>query len=152
MSRRFSSRIPRDAYLKWRWDIYKGLKELSERQNIIINIRYRPFSEQEFREKEIPVLKEWGFRISESLPENLMEDLCSSSVIMSATSSVLSTARLFGKLTYRVEDLSFRNSLMDKEVHDVSVAGIPDIVIPEGIENTAQEIDREGTFNIHNIL
>ena len=81
-----------------------------------------------------------------------MEDLCSSSVIMSATSSVLSTARLFGKLTYRVEDLSFRNSLMDKEVHDVSVAGIPDIVIPEGIENTAQEIDREGTFNIHNIL
>lgn len=142
----------RDAYLRWRWDIYKGLKELSERQNIIINIRYRPFSEQEFREKEIPVLKEWGFRISESLPENLMEDLCSSSVIMSATSSVLSTARLFGKLTYRVEDLSFRNSLMDKEVHDVSVAGIPDIVIPEGIENTAQEIDREGTFNIHNIL
>ncbi len=142
----------RDAYLQWRWDIYRGLKELSERQNIIINIRYRPFSEQEFREKEIPVLKEWGFRISESLPENLMEDLCSSSVIMSATSSVLSTARLFGKLTYRVEDLSFRNSLMDKEVHDVSVAGIPDIVIPEGIENTAQEIDREGTFNIHNIL
>ncbi len=142
----------RDAYLQWRWDIYKGLKELSERQNIIINIRYRPFSEQEFREKEIPVLKEWGFRISESLPENLMEDLCSSSVIMSATSSVLSTARLFGKLTYRVEDLSFRNSLMDKEVHDVSVAGIPNIVIPEGIENTAQEIDREGTFNIHNIL
>ena len=142
----------RDAYLQWRWGIYKGLKELSERQNIIINIRYRPFSEQEFREKEIPVLKEWGFRISESLPENLMEDLCSSSVIMSATSSVLSTARLFGKLTYRVEDLSFRNSLMDKEVQDVSVAGIPDIVIPEGIENTAQEIDREGTFNIHNIL
>ena len=142
----------RDAYLQWRWDIYKGLKELSERRKIAINIRYRPFSEQEFREKEIPVLKEWGFLISESLPENLMEDLCSSSVIMSATSSVLSTARLFGKLTYRVEDLSFRNSLMDKEVHDVSVEGIPDIVIPEGIENTAQEIDREGTFNIHNIL
>ena len=142
----------RESYLKWRWDIYKGLKELAERQHILINIRYRPFSEQEFREKEIPVLKEWGFRISESLPENLMEDLCSSSVIMSATSSVLSTARLFGKLTYRVEDLSFRNRLMDTEVHDVSVAEIPDIVIPEGIENTPQEIDREGTFNIRNLF
>lgn len=142
----------RESYLKWRWDIYKGLKELAERQHIIINIRYRPFSEQEFREKEIPVLKEWGFRISESLPENLMEDLCSSSVIMSATSSVLSTARLFGKLTYRVEDLSFRNRLMDTEVHDVSVAEIPGIVIPEGIENTPQEIDREGTFNIRNLF
>ena len=142
----------RESYLKWRWDIYKGLKELAERQHILINIRYRPFSEQEFREKEIPVLKEWGFRISESLPENLMEDLCSSSVIMSATSSVLSTARLFGKLTYRVEDLSFRNRLMDTEVHDVSVAEIPGIVIPEGIENTPQEIDREGTFNIRNLF
>ena len=142
----------RDAYLKWRWDIYKGLKELSERQRLVINIRYRPFSEQEFREKEIPVLKEWGFRISESLPENMMEDLCSSSVIMSATSSVLSTARLFGKMTFRVEDLSFRNPLMEKEVHDVSVEKIPEIVIPEGIENAPQEIDREGTCNIRNIF
>lgn len=142
----------KETYLKWRWDIYRGLKELSERQHVIINIRYRPFSEQEFREKEIPVLQEWGFRISESLPENLMEDLCSSSVIMSATSSVLSTARLFGKLTYRVEDLSFRNKLMDTEVHDVRVADIPDIVIPEGIEDTPQEIDREGTFNIRNLF
>ena len=81
-----------------------------------------------------------------------MEDLCSSSVIMSATSSVLSTARLFGKLTYRVEDLSFRNKLMDTEVHDVRVADIPGIVIPEGIEDTPQEIDREGTFNIRNLF
>ena len=59
---------------------------------------------------------------------------------------------LFGKMTFRVEDLSFRNPLMDKEVHDVSVEKIPEIVIPEGIENTPQEIDREGTFNIRNLF
>ena len=92
------------------------------------------------------------FPTSLPVPANMMEDLCSSSVIMSATSSVLSTARLFGKMTFRVEDLSFRNPLMDKEVHDVSVEKIPEIVIPEGIENTPQEIDREGTFNIRNIF
>ena len=41
---------------------------------------------------------------------------------------------------------------MDTEVHDVSVAGIPELVIPEGIENAPQEIDREGTFNIRNLF
>ena len=138
----------REKYEQWRWSIFKGLRELADRQHIVISIRYSPNRETEFREKEVPVLKEWGFRISESVPGNLMEDLCTSAAIMSSTSSVMCTARMFGKLTFRVEDWEIGYVHVDDEVHEVTPAEIPDIVIPEGIENTLPEIDREAAFSI----
>lgn len=138
----------REIYEQWRWSIFRGLRELAEKQDVVISIRYTPNRELEFREKEVPVLKEWGFRISESVPGNLMEDLCTSAAIMSSTSSVMCTARMFGKLTFRVTDWEIGYVHVDDEVHEVSPAEIPEIVIPEGIENTLPEIDPEAAFRI----
>ena len=141
-----------ERYVQWRWEIFRGLKKLAEKQQIIINIRYTPGKEMEFRKKEVPVLKEFGFRISESAPGNLMEDLCSSAVIMSSVSSVLCTARMFGKLTYRVAEWELTYVHVDDDIHEVNVADIPDIIIPEGIENMLPVIDREAAFNIKAVL
>ena len=142
----------RDQYVDWRWKIFKGLKELKDRQNITVCVRYTPGKEQEFREKEEPVLKEWGFKISESVPGNLMEDLLTSCAIMSSTSSVMSTARLFGKPVYRVEDFHYPYVHVDDEVHEVKPEEIPDIIIPEGLENTVPEIDLDGIFDVSRIM
>lgn len=142
----------RDQYEAWRWKIFRGLRELKDRQNITVSVRYTPGKEQEFREKEEPVLKEWGFRISESVPGNLMEDLLTSCAIMSSTSSVMSTARLFGKPVYRVEDFHYPYVHVDDEIHEVRPEDIPNIVIPEGIENTVPEIDFEAIFDVNRII
>ncbi len=138
-------------YEQWRWDVFRGLRELAKRQNIQVCVRYRPFKEIYFREREIPVLKEWGFLISESLPENLMEDMCTSLAVMASTSSVLATARLLGKIIYRVEDMNIRFIHVDDRVHEVSPAEIPDLVIPETTEEQGR-IDPEGFFSIDRVL
>ena len=142
----------RDAYEAWRWEIFRGLKELAEKQHVVINIRYTPNRETEFREKEVPVLKEWGFRISESVPGNLMEDMCSSCAILSSASSVLCTARMFGKLTFRVADWEYDYVHVDDEVHEVTPAEIGSIVIPEGAGIPAPEIDPSAAFSIRALL
>ena len=118
---------------------------------MIINIRYTPNAERAYREKEAPVLKEWGFRISESVPSNLMEDLCSSVAILSSVSSVLCTARMFGKLTFRVSEWELTYIHVDDEIHEVAPEDIPNIVIPEGIENLPPKIDPEAAFSIKRI-
>ncbi len=140
-----------ERYGEWRWQIFKGLKELADRQHVIINIRYTPNAEMAYREKEVPVLKEWGFRISESVPSNLMEDLCSSAAILSSVSSVLCTARMFGKLTFRVSEWEMTYIHVDDEIHEVAPEDIPNIVIPEGIENLPPKIDPEAAFSIKRI-
>lgn len=145
----FNTKEELESYTKWRRALFAALRELSERQKIPIRIRYTPYSETYFREREIPVLKEWGFEISESIPENLMEDMCSSSAIMSSTSSVLATARLFGKLTFRVENGIVDYLHVDDEIHEVTVETIPEIVIPERRE---EKIDPEGFFDIDRIM
>ena len=140
-----------DKYIAWRWGVFKALKELKEKQNLIINIRYTPYKEIEYREKEEPTLKEWGFSVSDSVPGNLMEDLLTSVAIISSTSSVMSTARLFGKLVYRVENYLYPYVHVDDNIHEVKISEIPDIVIPEGIENTVPEIDLDGIFDVNRI-
>ena len=140
-----------DKYVAWRWGVFKALKELKEKQNLIINVRYTPYKEMEYREKEEPTLKEWGFTVSESVPSNLMEDLLTSVAIMSSTSSVMSTARLFGKLVYRVENYLYPYVHVDDNIHEVKISEIPDIVIPEGIEETLPEIDFDGIFDVNRI-
>jgi hypothetical protein len=72
---------------------------------------------------------------------------------MSSTSSVLSTARLFGKMVFRVQDWEPEYSYVhvDDEVHEVTPEDIPNILIPEGLENTVPEIDPEGIFDINRI-
>jgi hypothetical protein len=130
-----------DKYIAWRWGVFKALKELKEKQNLIINIRYTPYKEIEYREKEEPTLKEWGFTVSESVPSNLMEDLLTSVAIMSSTSSVMSTARLFGKLVYRVENYLYPYVHVDDNIHEVKISEIPDIVIPEGDSPSPEEVD-----------
>ena len=139
-------------YEKWRWEVFRGLRELAKRQNVIINIRYTPYQELEMRKKEEPVLREWGFQVSDSVPADLMQDLCSSAAIMSSVSSVLSTAQLFGKMIFRVEDMQIGYVHVDDTVNEVDLKDIPDIVIPEGIEKNLPGIDREGTFNIRKML
>jgi len=141
----------RDQYTEWRWKIFLGLRELKDRQKIAVSVRYTPGKEQEFREKEEPILKKWGFRISESVPGNLMEDLLTSCAIMSSTSSVMSTARLFGKPVYRVEDFHYSYVHVDDEVYEVKPEEIADIVIPEGLENTVPEIDFDAIFDVNRI-
>ena len=139
-------------YEAWRRAIWEGLRELSRRQNVRINIRYTPGEETALRAKEEPLMKEWGFTVSASVPANMMEDLCSSAVIMSSTSSVLETARLFGKLIYRVEDPQIRYVHADEAIHEVRVADIPEIVIPEGIEHLPPRILEEDCFDINRII
>ena len=148
----FENKKDLEKYEQWRWSVFSGLRELSRRQNIRICLRYTPFREKYFREKEIPVLKEWGFEISESVPENLMEDLCSSLAVMSSTSSVLATARLMGKIIYRVEDIEIRYIHIDDRVHEVTPEEIPDLVIPDGIADTSDQIDPDGFFDIDRVL
>ena len=135
-------------YEQWRWDVFTGLRELARKQNIRVCLRYTPFREKYFREKEIPTLKEWGFEISASVPENLMEDMCSSTAIMSSASSVLATARLMGKTIYRVEDMDIPYIHVDDRVHEVSPGGIADLEVPE----ETGRIDAGGFFDIERVL
>ena len=132
--------------------MFKGLRELGERQHITICLRYTPYRETYFREKEIPTLKSWGFVISESVPENLMEDMCSSLAVMSSTSSVLGTARPLGKMIYRVQYMDLRVVHIDDTVHEVTPETIRDIVIPEGEENKPHDIDRESFFSVDRLI
>lgn len=118
------------AVKKWRWEIFYGLKALMERQHIIVRIRYTPSREMQFRSEEIPELKKWGFEISESVPENLMEDICCSMAIMATTSTVLSTARAFGRMTFRVEDPAVDYIKVDPGLFDICLKDIPKIVFP----------------------
>ena len=141
----------RESYEEWRWAIFKGLRELKDRQNIAISVRYTPGKELEFRRKEEPVLQKWGFRISESVPGNLMEDLLTSCAIMSSTSSVMATARLFGKPVYRVKDFHYPYVHVDDEIHEVTPEEIPEIVIPDGLEDAVPEIDTDGIFDVERI-
>ena len=76
----------------------------------------------------------------------------SSTIGTSSVSSVLSTAQLFGKMIFRVEDMEIGYVHVDDTVHEVDLKDIPDIVIPEDIENNLPGIDREGTFNIRKML
>ena len=145
------SREVLERYEKWRWAVFNGLRELAGKQNLQICLRYTPFREQYFREKEIPTLKEWGFRISASVPENLMEDMCSSMAVMSSASSVLATARLMGKMIYRVEDMDIPYIHVDDRVHEVSPEGIRDLAIPE-TGDTQDQIDPAGFFDIERVL
>ena len=141
-----------EKYEKWRWAVFAGLRELARKQNIQVCLRYTPFREKYFREKEIPTLKEWGFQISASVPENLMEDICSSMAVMSSASSVLATARLMGKIIYRVEDMEIPFFHVDDRVHEVTPDGIADLVIPEDSGNMPDRIDPAGFFDIERVL
>ena len=139
-----------EAYEKWRWALFAGLREFSRKQGIPVCLRYTPFREMYFREREIPTLKEWGFTISDSVPENLMEDLCTSMAVMSSTSSVLATARLFGKMIFRVEDVSIRYIHVDDSVHEVRIADLPELTIPENAGTGP--IDPAGFFDMDRLI
>lgn len=115
---------------KWRWEIFHGLKTLMKRQNVMVRIRYTPFAEMQFRSEEIPILKQWGFEISESVPENLIEDMCCSMAIMSTTSTVLSTARALGRMTFRIEDPAVDYIKADPGLIDICLKNIPEIIFP----------------------
>lgn len=115
---------------EWRWAIYKGLRELAARQNVAVRIRYKPYQEQEYRAEEIPTLRQWGFEISDSTPENLLADMCESIAVISSTSSVMATAKLLGRLVYRIGNPAADYVQIDPDIHDVSVEGIRDIVLP----------------------
>lgn len=135
---------------KWRWCIFHELKILMERQNVTIRIRYTPFFEMQFREKEIPVLKQWGFEISESVPENLMDDMCSSMAIMSTTSTVLATARVFGRKTFRLEDPAVDYIQVDPKVIDISLEDISNIEFDEMI--VPEELNINDFFRFDKML
>lgn len=120
-----------DTYAAWRWKVFEGLREFSRKQNIKVCVRYRPGKEQVFREKEIPTLKEWGFEISRSVPENLMEDLCTSMAVMSSATSAMATARLLGKPIYRVEDWEVTWIHVDDTVREVKLADLPNLTLPD---------------------
>lgn len=138
------------SIMEWRWSIFDALKILSKRQNIEICIRYRPYCELEIREKEIPILKKWGFKISPSIPENLMEDICSSMVVMSTTSSVLSTARCLGKIVVRVEDPGMTYVKVDPQIIDVQVEDIENLSFPENLQK--RQLDPNDFFNGNKLL
>ncbi len=148
----FGSKEEMEQFGEWRWAVLSALRKLSEKQGIPICIRYKPFYDQYFRERETPTLKEWGFTISESIPENLMEDICSSTVIMSSTTSVLSTALLLGKTVYRVEDPGIDYIHVNDRIRDVRVDEIPDIEIPDDPESTRDQINPDGFFDINRII
>lgn len=128
---------------EWRWKIFCGLKELGEKQNVKIRIRYKPYSEMNFREEEIPVLREWGFEISESVPECLLEDICSSMAVMSTTSTVMATARVFDRIVYRIEDPAVSYIKVDPKIIEVKVDDIANIVLPS---DRVGNLDREDFF------
>ena len=81
-----------------------------------------------------------------------MEDICSSMAVMSSASSVLATARLMGKIIYRVEDMEIPFFHVDDRVHEVTPDGIADLVIPEDSGNMPDRIDPAGFFDIERVL
>lgn len=134
---------------EWRWSIFNQLKLLKERQNVEIRIRYTPYQEMQFREEEIPVLQKWGFEISESTSQCLMEDICSSMAVMSTTSTVLATARALGRLTFRVEDPAVNYIHVDKKIMDISVEEISEIILNE--ESSVGQIIETDFFSAKHI-
>ena len=138
-----------ETYSRWRWKVFEGLREFSGKQGIRVCVRYRPGKEQVFREKEIPVLTEWGFEISRSVPENLMEDLCSSMAVMSSATSALATARLLGKPIYRVEDWEVTWIHVDDSVHEVALKDLPDLTLSPLVSGS---IGPENFFDIKRLL
>lgn len=119
----------------WRWDTLHALKKLADVQNLTVRVRYRPYSDREFRAREIPVLRQWGFEISESVPESLMEDICTSAIVLSSTSSILETAIDLGKRVYRLEEPGMRYLRLRDEVKDITIAQIEKITLPEQFED-----------------
>ena len=150
----FLTREQFDTYAAWRWKVFEGLREFSRKQNVRVCVRYRPSKEQIFREKEIPTLKEWGFEISRSVPENLMEDLCSSMAVMSSATSAMATARLLGKPIYRVEDWEITWIHIDDSVHEVALKDLPDLTVsPEGSSPLGSgTVGPENFFDIKRLL
>lgn len=138
-----------DTYAAWRWKVFEGLREFSRKQNVKICVRYRPGKEQVFREKEIPTLKEWGFEISRSVPENLMEDLCTSMAVMSSATSAMATARLLGRYICRVEDWEITWIHVDDTVHEVRLADLPNLIL---LEEPPQPINPDCFFDIKRLL
>lgn len=138
-----------DTYAAWRWKVFEGLRVFARKQNVKVCIRYRPGKEQVFREKEIPTLLEWGFEISRSVPENLMEDLCSSMAVMSSATSALATARLLGKPIYRIEDWEVTWIHVDDSVHEVRLADLPNLTLPD---NPPQPLNPECFFDMKRLL
>lgn len=117
---------------EWHWRIYRALKELKERQQIAVRVRYNPWCEQELLQEEAPILREWGFEISESTPESLMDDFCSSTAILASTSSVLATAMDLGRLTYRFNDPAVLSYIrVDPRLNDIQLEDIPNLVFPQ---------------------
>lgn len=141
-----------DAYEQWRWKVFSGLREFSRKQGVTVCVRYRPNKESYFREKEIPTLRSWGFEISKSVPENLMEDLCSSMAVMSSATSALATARLLGKMIYRLEDWEVTYIHVDDSVHEIRLAELPDLTLPERGGNAVEAVDPEGFFEISRLV
>lgn len=135
---------------QWRMSIFHALKQLSDRQNIAIRIRYTPFQEMDFREVEREQLLSYGFEISESVPGNYFEDICSSMAIMSSTSSVLATSRLFNRLTFRVEDPDLTYLSVDPEIIDIRVDEIPEISLPSDLPSP--KICKNDFFDFSKIL
>ena len=142
----------RENYAQYRWEIFNALKKLSENRKITICVRYRPFCEYEYRKKEIPILKSWGFEISKSVPENLIEDICTSSVILSSFSSVLATARAFGKRIYIVNGFGIEYSHVDPEVNDITISEIPQIEFSKDTQMTKGKLDEKMFYNIKRIV
>ena len=95
------------------------------------------------------MLTEWGFEISRSVPENLMEDLCSSMAVMSSATSALATARLLGKPIYRVEDWEVTWIHVDDSVHEVALKDLPDLTLSPLVSGS---IGPENFFDIKRLL
>lgn len=139
-------------YEKWRWDIWNALRQLSDQQNIQVCVRYTPYGEEYFRKKEIPILTKWGFSISQSIPETLMEDMFSSLAVMSSTSSVLATARAIGRETFRVKDISVDYISIDPEIHDVDISGIASLILPSDSTEVINRIDKNMFFDVDRLI
>lgn len=114
-----------------RMDIFEQLHLLKERTGAEVTVRYKPYEELEQRKIEAPILKGWGIHVSDSLPENLMEDMCTACIIMSTGSTVLSTAISLGKRVYRVEDPGVSYLKVNPDIIDITVGEISQIDVPE---------------------
>lgn len=139
-----------DAIKRWRMAIFEQLHLLKEKTGVEVSVRYKPYCEMDLRAAEVPVLESYGIQVSPSLPSNLMEDICTSGIVISTTSTVLSTAISLGKTVYRVEDPGVTYLKVNPDVIDISVEDISSIPVSNIMEH--KKILKENFFDIDRIL
>lgn len=134
------------SYEEYRKKVLYQLKELSDRTGYKVRVRYRPYWREERRTNEKKILDDYGFEISESIPQNLMQDVVESYVVISEISNVLFTSSILGRKTYMIVEKGNNCCVLDKRINTVNVDDISELKLDDILYKEV-DIDKNDFFN-----